>query len=236
MVTTYYEDFEKWLKGLDTQTVYWVHIYLEEHLGGGLSKEDLREVNEYLSKISKSKLLELVATEFSLRNKLSKERQDQKVQYLASRLDEFTIPKVEELVRLDRLDALDYMDYRGLGYCYRLIEHLSNAKGTLNQLGVIGGLNVEFGLDDTEYPLVYQEFVGRFAHAHKLDVLKDFICKKLEDKFKFDCLHYSQDAHFTGVYETFKLMRVLEAVNPVGLVEFIAGNVDYLEQLDAIGR
>ena len=50
MVSTYYEDFEKWLKGLDTQTVYWVHIYLEEHLGGGLSKEDLREVNEYLSK------------------------------------------------------------------------------------------------------------------------------------------------------------------------------------------
>lgn len=40
MVTTYYEDFEKWLKGLDTQTVYWVHIYLEDHLGGGLSKED----------------------------------------------------------------------------------------------------------------------------------------------------------------------------------------------------
>lgn len=227
------EEFEKWLKDLDTQTVYAVNVYLKEHLGSGLSKHDLREVNDYLSKYSREKLVELVSTELSVRSEVSKERQDQKIQYLASQLDELTVQKVEEL---NDLDALDCMDYRGLGYCYRLAEHLSNAKGTLNQLGVICGLDIEFGLIDTDYPLVYQDFVGKFAQADKLDVLMEFIYRKLEDKFRLDCLHYSQDCHFTGVYETFKLTRKLETVNSVGLVEFLTGNVEYLEQLDAIGR
>lgn len=242
MVSTYYEDFEKWISDLDTTTLRGVKIYIDEALVGSLDTQVIREVNYYLTLLSKARLRTALEVELLGRQSKAEGMRDAKAKYLMELVDKFlTKYQVAKALELKQLDCLDLIDYRGLGYCYRflkLVQERSEPIG-LNDLSYTSAvlqLNREFDLQDTDYLTVYQKLLIAFVKGGGSDKLAKMVYTKIEDKFKSDCLHYSNEPHFVGVYETYKLVRILETVRTHDLVEFLVSNVEYLEQLDAIDR
>lgn len=240
MVSTYYEDFEKWISDLDTTTLRGVKIYIDDALVGSLGTQVIREVNYYLTLLSKVRLRTALEVELLGRQSKAEGMRDAKAKYLMVQVDSFiTKYQVAKALELKQVDCLDLIDYRGLGYCYRflkLVQDRSEPIGLsdLSYTSAVLQLNREFDLQDTDYLIVYQKLLIAFVKGS--DKLAKMVYTKIEDKFKSDCLHYSNEPHFVGVYETYKLVRILETVKSHDLVEFLVSNVEYLEQLDAIDR
>lgn len=242
MVSTYYEDFEKWISDLDTTTLRGVKIYIDDALVGSLGTHVIREVNYYLTLLSKARLRTALEVELLGRQSKAEGMRDAKAKYLMVQVDSFiTKYQVAKALELKQVDCLDLIDYRGLGYCYRFLKLMQDRSepiglSDLSYTSAVLQLNREFDLQDTDYLTVYQKLLIAFVKGGGSDKLAKMVYTKIEDKFKSDCLHYINEPHFVGVYETYKLVRILETVKSHDLVEFLVSNVEYLEQLDAIDR
>ena len=89
MVTTYYEDFEKWISDLDTTTLRGVKIYIDDALVGSLDTQVIREVNSYLTILSKARLRTALEVELLGRQSKAEGVRDAKAKYLMSQVDSF---------------------------------------------------------------------------------------------------------------------------------------------------